>query len=153
MASRNRIDKDWERMYHKTLTATVQSDDTLSADAELVMPGVNPGETWKIQAEVRVTTTTVADFKLTLATPTGSTGWATLERVSTGGRTFIDFQTASFAFTDPNAAAEDVYILTAVIKVGAVGGAIALQWAQNTSTAVDTSLLAGSYMECERLPG
>lgn len=100
---------------------------------------------WFAQYVVRFTAPNPAgDLKIQLAGPAGFAYHLTSARVDAGGATvLIDDSTGTVTVQGAGATVRTV-VITASVAFGLVGGAVQLQFAQNTANATGTVILAGS---------
>ncbi len=128
--------------------STLQNDDNLQ-----VTIGAN--ETWTIDVMIRVVGS-AGDFKFALALPAGSTMWVTatgdnddsddgfLEMTSSG----TEYHISNFFSVNDT---ENLIHLKGIIVVGGTAGTVQLQWAQNSTNAIPTTVKAFSYMNATRV--
>lgn len=139
----------------KILTQTKQSDTTYADDDELVIP-VKPSEVILLRCEVFFDTGATPDFKFQITGPTSPTEVVIRGSYTAVGTTnatdFVDTSLpTSHAVTGTGGTTGGHARFSMLLQNGANTGNIALQWAQNTSDASDTSVLVGSFFEYLRL--
>lgn len=144
----------WTSVF-KTADQTKNSDDTIAADSELVAT-LTANKRYSIRIKVFYTGATTPDFKHQL-TFSGTTTRVTIRRKSIAPNTttqtdavfevFDAGATARACATGHDGCLEDDISL----DVGASGGDLEFQWAQNTSDAAATTVYAGSYIEYRQL--
>lgn len=145
-----------------TSDEVVNNSNTIQADNELTIT-VGANEDWEFEFVVTYISTTAADFRCGLKFPTSPTqiaygidGLATNaagsassmvgDRKQTAGLT-ADAATGADFGGDTNAA---VVVLKGFVRNGSNAGSVTLWWAQATTTAVDTTRKAGSWVEARR---
>lgn len=147
----------------KASDETVSSNATIQADDELVLP-IGASETWEFSFYVGYTTTTAADFKAGLKFPTTPTQisyeifCSGLDAVNSGGVTTMPTPVSFFLSSDAvgggpcgGDTTPTVAVYRGFLRNSTNAGNIVLWWAQNTSTAVNTTVKAGSYISARRL--
>lgn len=124
----------------KSADQSKTSDTTLAMDSELFIP-VGASETWVMRLLISTTSpTSVPDFKLTIAGPSGSSGYW-LESYDL----FAKYPLGTSAFESTGPTATD-FIIDALCVNGVTAGNFGLQWAQNTSSTDFSKVLAQSYL-------
>lgn len=121
-----------------------QSNITLTADPDLTA-GVLANTRYIFEFGLYVVTDATADWKHQLTFPAGSTIW---DNVNLDGNTVI--RNESTVFTNVGMTTTNFVLIKGGLIVGATPGALGIQWAQNTSTVVNTGTKAGSYLKLER---
>lgn len=126
-------------------TATFQNDNTLTL-------AVDANTTYRCHLHLSYTSGTTPDFKYQFTKPTGATlsAWS-----------FVGYSTAvAFAYGgsgDAQSIGGNVSALPldawGILTTSSTAGSFTLQWAQNTATASDTVVLAGSFLELLRVDG
>lgn len=139
----------------KLTTETRSATTTYADDAELVIP-VKPSEVILLRCEVFFNTGATPDFKFQVAGPTSPTEVVIRGSYTAVGTTnatdFVDTSLpTSHAVTGTGGTTGGHATFSMLLQNGANTGNIALQWAQNTSDAGDTSVLVGSFFEYLRL--
>ncbi|MFJ9318263.1 hypothetical protein [Streptomyces globisporus] len=141
------------RTVDKPTDEQVQSSLVLQDDDHLTIP-VSVGGRYAIDAMLAVDGDPAADLLLTIAAPPGSTGYWTPGAVTLG----VSDGTGSIRLTRyAPGASIGVGITAAGLMVAPLGtitaganGVIAVQWAQNVSSATPTILRAGSWLRVTR---
>ncbi|WP_097982266.1 hypothetical protein [Streptomyces sp. f150] len=141
------------RTVDKPLDEQVLSSTVLQDDDHLTIP-VSVGGRYSIDAMLAVDGDPAADLLLTIAAPPGSTGYWTPGAVTLG----VSDGTGSIRLTRyAPGASIGVGITAAGLIVAPLGtitaganGVIAVQWAQNVSSATPTILRAGSWLRVTR---
>lgn len=143
----------------KYLVETRQSTTTLTADAELGVY-LEANAVYYVELYAHYATTSAADNKFDWTAPTG----AVLLRAVTGasfsasetnldnvtGRFGVHGITTAVGYGDRNGSNQAAALETAIVTTQD-DGVLRLRWAQNTSTAADTSVNALSFMVVTRL--
>lgn len=126
----------------KKATETISSDSTLSDDAELKFD-LKAFEEVTVYVNLLVNSGTTPDFKKAWTVPTGAVGFHT-RSLTAAAEGLSDASVIGTSGSDQN-----VYSLV-TIHNGETPGTVVMQWAQNTSDASDTKVLAGSYLLVRR---
>lgn len=134
----------------KPASQTVNNSATLVNDTHLVFPA-GRDQHWMVRFVLLVNTGATPDVKFQLSVPSGAI--ARLLHVGTNAAgTFVEQDVAAAAdLTVNGTGARKLVILEAHIQMGATPGDIRLQWAQNTATVSDTTVMFGSVMVAERI--
>lgn len=131
----------------KDADETVNSNTTVQDDDDLLF-SVAANEKWQFEGVLFVTSAATPDFKMTFSGPSGAVGAYGL--LLNDGASAAAEDTASLA-TDSTvtiAGTSPVIIrFWGAIANGANTGSLKLQWAQDTSDAANTTVLAGSYIK------
>lgn len=133
----------------KTATQTVQSNPTLFNDSTLLFT-MAANTTYRIRGKIAVLGDSTADLVYALTGPATPTQVQVLvSHINT--TTFTNEVCSDYASTSNSvniSATQRAWIeFDAVIENGANSGTFAFQWAQLVSTAANTSVLKGSYLE------
>jgi hypothetical protein len=135
----------------KSATVTIQSDDSLNADAELLFP-MEANTTYRFRARIFYQTTANADFKYDYSGPASPTAvWLRRQVMAanasaySGIGTYLNLTPGAIAVL--GGAGVGLIELDGLIENGANAGNFQFSWAQNTSIAEDTSVKKGSYIE------
>ena len=129
-------------------------------DAELLLP-VLANTTYMIQGVIFFTTSATPDFKFQLTGPASPTDVTVrgsryaVEGTSTNGTRgeFVDVAlSVPRAVVGTNSGSDGYVDFRMRLENGANAGTVVLQWAQNTSDAADTTVLAGSHLNYIRVP-
>jgi len=130
----------------KTSTENRSSTSTLTSDAVL-RADYKTNATYEISGLIIHSSNSTADFKFQIA----DSGSATLIYLSVlgvvvGGSTEIKQEgTNGTVFTSEGASANRSLWIRGSAVIGGTSGALIVQWAQNTSNASTTSVVAGSF--------
>lgn len=149
----NGTTKKWEPkgfvLVRKTEDETVNND-TLQDDNHLSF-AVAVNEVWAIEMFLAFESTTVADLKLHLALPSGaSVRWSTSQhRGGTSGDPVYLSSAGDFALSGESGQPA-IHVMGTII-VSTTAGNAQLQWAQNTTEASDTKILANSWLKAHQL--
>lgn len=131
----------------------VNNSATLVNDAELLAT-VDASTVYAFTAMIFFTSGTTPDIKFAFTFPTGATcAWGHIGLLTsaspTGDADFGSYSSATSGVSGVSAAGTtgvQLVLLTGSISVGSTAGTLQLQWAQNTATASDTTLHAGSTL-------
>ncbi len=135
----------------KSADETVNNSSSFQSDDHLSF-AIGANEVWVAQYHLYVTTTAAADFKVGVLTPGGASPTTMVTGLVTGGGNAHSTNprlTGVDANVDVQLEGGDtkVGVTVAVLVVnGGTAGTVYLRWAQNTATAVDTKVLAGSLL-------
>jgi hypothetical protein len=128
----------------KPSDAIKASSTALTNDAALVLT-LGPSEDVEIEAVLFVTSPAAAGFKVALTGVGLASGrWGI-------GNTFVSASGATLTVATTGSA--QIIMLKGYIRGGASGGAVALQWAQDTSNAGTTTLHSFSYLKLFHVSG
>jgi len=136
----------------KVLNTARQSTDTVAADPELKF-NIEANTKYRFYFRVWYETTSTADFKFALAGPASPTKIVLERRYLTPNATAYAGQGTYTSYAGPSTTingtggTQGIVELEGLIENGANAGDVEFQWAQGTSTAVDTTVLRGSYVE------
>ena len=136
----------------KTVNTVIQSDDTVNDDADLRITTV-ANTNYMIRAMIVYTSPAAADWKYIWShsgttTDMIGTSW----RISDGDTAIANVLGDTDPLTGENLQTTtdselNMMFYHIFLRVGASGGTLIFRWAQNTSTAADTTLFAGSFLE------
>jgi len=138
----------------KKADQSVNNSTVLVADTALQFP-VTVGETYVFNFDLLVTNSNNAgpDWKCAVVAPAGSTGRATMSGDEPVGAVFPQATTTNLTTAGTLVNATIVADLNIPFQVSVQGvvtagatGTVQLQWAQNTATAVNLTVLAGSIL-------
>lgn len=134
---------------------TVNNSDTLQDDDDLIF-SIGANETWAVAYVLSVESTAAADFQLAVETPDGGdvghflllySGHEAPPNFDIVRALHVELNTAlSLAYAQPL-----VIIAHGLVSTGSTAGTVTLQWAQDTAVAVDTKVLAGSFVYARRM--
>jgi hypothetical protein len=142
----------------KTSDDSTISDTTLSADPDLTLT-VESDARYEMEAVIRYTSPVAADFKFAFTVPAGATGSFVYQGIQTGSAAgaYADDQhgvgttiTATPAVGGGAAINEAVSIHGQFTTAG-TSGSLTFTWAQNTSTASNTTVQADSFIKLTRM--
>lgn len=145
----------WAR---KTADESVTSSTTLQNDDTLVLQGVADA-VYEIEGALFYVGNTTGDIKVAFTFPSGNLYWFGKGGSEADGgfggvgasrhsASYNDASGTSTAFT--GSTTNLALLLKGVWVVGVSGGALQLQWAQNTSNATATTVKAGSFLRMQR---
>lgn len=148
-----------QHVAYKTANESVSSSTTFQDDNHLVVT-VRANTDYWMEMFLLTDGPTSADIKFAVIIPSGTLRWITdglnigatattgsaTRRVLTGGSpiTGSDVGTAGSGSTS-------IVMPRGLMRIGATGGNVRLQWAQNTSNATASRVLAGSFMRVLRV--
>lgn len=133
----------------KEADETVISNATLQDDDELLF-AVGANEVFQFEGVLNITTPAAADFRIGITGPTGATGSlsAIYSDLSTGS---IDAGSVAIGAAGGllliSGSVGNIVRFWGGIHNGSTSGNLTLQWAQATSTASNTTVMAGSYIK------
>jgi hypothetical protein len=134
-------------------TATVRNNtDVFAADPELASVPVTAGKAYKIDMGLIIDSSTVADFKIQLTAPAGSTlrltpnSFATTATAGSASGTINRSNTATTISLGAVNAGTDTTAMPQGSLIAGADGVVTLEWAQNTAEATDTRLEPGSWL-------
>lgn len=152
----DKVEPEWSTVV-KSVAETRNSTTTLADDAELILPCESEG-IYVFQIKVFFDTSATPDFKFKVTGP--STPDEVVLRghfVAVGDTADTDFVDTAFgtehAVTGTGGTTGGFVNINGLVNVGAAGGVIDFQWAQNTSDAADTTVLAGSHIRWLKVGG
>lgn len=131
---------------YKTTAETVISSSTLQNDDELFL-SVAASTTYQFLARIVYTSGTTPDIKIGFTYPVGTTASYTLLGIASGGTTLSAFHQTETSVSALEGATGTACLMTGTWTTSTTAGIIQLQWAQNTLTASNTQVLAGSFLE------
>jgi hypothetical protein len=126
----------------------IQSSTTLADDTVLKL-AVKKNATYRLKALILSNSGATPDLKVTFTGPTGATGkWL----MSPAGATVGGTPNALAAAVALDGAGADIaHIIDGYVTTSVTEGLVTFQWAQNTSDASNTKILAGSWLKLERV--
>ena len=140
----------------KTVTQNVNNSTTLVNDNAFAFTAAANTE-YHVKIVIKASTNgTAMTLKWTFALPSGTmevSGLSSNAGVTTAG-SWVGGASGTLSSPIPalsNTANTQVYIVEGLISVGATGGTVTLQWAQNAAVATNLSFMAGSFMIYEPL--
>ena len=129
----------------KSADQTKVSDTTFADDSQLVIP-LKANAAYYVTIYIVVNSHATPDFKYDITLPTGAAGIK--NTVAMTSVTFTGTQDIETAVTAIDTDATDQHLLiVGKVTMGTTIGNIAFQWAQNTSSAEDTIVRAGSMIQ------
>lgn len=130
----------------KTSTENRSSNSTMTSDAVL-RADYKTNATYEISGLIIHNSNSTADFKFQIADSGSATLiYLSVLAVAVGGSTEIKQEgTNGTVFTGEGASANRSMWIRGTCVVGGTPGALIVQWAQNTSNASTTSVVAGSF--------
>src|SRR3990167_8749724 len=133
----------------KTSDVSVQSDNTVNDDSQLRFM-VSANEWVFGHAVIFITSGTTPDFRYNFSVPVGATGTrfdAALSAVVMSVTATLVTEETAIATTG----AKQAIFIPFSLLVGSTAGEVIFRWAQNTSTASNTTVHAGSYIKVWRV--
>lgn len=133
----------------------VNNSNTLQDDDELFFP-VLAEEVWDVEAIIIYDAGTAADFKWDFSVPGTEVGLGVAHRLQvaaagTGDDLIDDADTGGSGVGGLGVGTQTAMHIRILITVGAEDGNIQFRWAQNTTTANDTTVHAGSYLRAQKV--
>ncbi len=139
-------DKLRTRIVIKASDETVVSSTTIQDDDELFI-GVDSKSKYSFEVNIDLTSSSVPDFKWKFSSPAGTVGSYVVSGARFGGGQGglqvgnIDVE-LNLAILDTGS----TVLISGIIETGNTSGTLTFQWAQDTSSAVDTIVKANSFM-------
>jgi len=127
----------------KQVTEVLNDDDTTQNDDELFIENLLPNTRYAFYLQVFMQSDAVADIKTGFSVPAGAIG-----RVLSGNfnanvpQAVVGLAVTAKAVSN---ALEKVMSFTGHVGIAGTGGTMQFQWAQNTATAINTSVFFGSH--------
>jgi hypothetical protein len=138
----------------KPIDETVNASVTMQDDDDLQWPMSVAGATYRFECRLSYASSTTADLKLQWSVPAG----AGMAYQAMGLSTALAYQNLSsvaatnvITFGGNGTGTALCAWLNGIVTVGGTTGTMKLQWAQNTSDATNTRMLAASYGTLWRL--
>lgn len=138
------------RLAFKTSAQTVNNSTTLINDSQLFM-SVAANTNYAFTSRFVFSSNSTANIKFGFTFPVGAVGSYTLYGIAAGGSTLAAFHQTETSVSALAGAAGTACTMTGSWTIGANAGVIQLQWAQNTATAVNTQVLAGSFIRLDQV--
>lgn len=137
----------------KTADETINNNSTLQNDDHLFVP-VAANRVYTFEAVLFYSTNATANLKAAFTFPAGATlSWAPITYTTLGTNTLYEsaintWQGAS-GTANPLGGGGDypMALLRGMLRTGSTAGTLQLQWAQNSATAVNSTVKADSYIE------
>lgn len=133
---------------YKPTDQTVNNSATMQNDNALVV-SVTANAVYRVEMRLRVASGATPDFKYQFTLPAGATGLYSAVTSATGPLVFFVFDDNMSLPQSTEASASTLAF--GLLTVGATAGNVQLQWAQNTATVSDTTVLNGSYLYFTRM--
>jgi hypothetical protein len=124
----------------------VISSSTLQDDNDLFFP-VLANEMWSVQLYLSISSGTGPDFKFNFSVPAATT--YAFSQISQATAVCLDYVNSDQSIST-SGAGNNAAIIPAFFRVGATPGTVTFRWAQNTPTATNTILQAGSSLIARR---
>jgi hypothetical protein len=135
----------------KATNEVVNNSIALQDDNELSF-AIGPNETWTYRYVVQANSGTAPDLRFAVAAPVGAT--CNVSYSDPEGASSIANVGCGVAMTAiPGNGAPDLYEITGSVINGSTPGNVTLQWAQNSLSATDTIVHAGSFLYAVRSVG
>lgn len=140
----------------KTTDKTVISSTTLTDDTQLVLP-VAAGTTYLLQGYLIYSSATGPDAKIGLTVPASTTwqmspfGLLTSVAATSGSLETAVSTVSGIAMGGNGTGVKVAALVTGTVVVAATAGTVAVSFAQNTSTATNTVLHTGSWLQLTRV--
>lgn len=137
----------------KTADETLSSTATVQNDDELLM-AVPASTTYHFKLWLIINSGTTPDFKFGWSVPAGTTmSWSVQEGApATLAAALQGPFTAASVPPINGVAADQIVIAEGLVIVSTTPGTMRLQWAQNTSTASNTSVKTNSWLRLWKMP-
>jgi hypothetical protein len=137
---------------YKSADETVNNSATLQNDDHLFF-SIGANETWTFRFVLFANSGTTPDLKAAVSAPSGASCiYAAIDAEAAVTTPQVTTCGTATALLSGNGA-YDVYEVVGTVVNGATAGTVTLQWAQNTATAANTIVAAGSYMHAFILVG
>lgn len=135
-----------------------QSVTSTSADSELVL-ALAANTHYEFEALILYDSSTTADFKATMAAPAGATCQFTSQQPASSVASLPGAAQAHkvYAAGDvstpgaPGAATKTAMFIKGIVRVSSTAGNLSFNWAQNSTEAADTKVLADSYIKAVKV--
>ena len=140
------------RVITKSVDETVNNSVTLQNDDEMLAALSASTRYWFV-CVVSVDSSGIADFKVAFTVPTGATvHYNTVYPNTASVLTFAQSNASAgtIALQGLGAGTPSGNLIVGYVNVGTTAGNLQLQWAQDTATAVNTTVLANSYLEAHK---
>ena len=131
----------------KSADETVNNSTTFQNDDALLL-AVRANTTWVVKLALLVNSSAVADFKVQITGPAGSTIEGFFAGLDATGNSPGSF---GASLTLPGAGANELKPIEFLVIIGSTAGDIQVQWAQNTAQVSDTKVLADSCLVAVQL--
>ena len=130
----------------KTVTETVNDDDTLQDDDVLLFP-VLANKTYHMRCWILVLSNATADFKFQWAVPAGAgIDLVCSDQLNPGANNAIAYRAAGAPYVINGTGGYEVYFMEGLVYIVGTPGNVVLQWAQNTAHASDAQIYGRSWL-------
>ncbi len=136
----------------KAADETVNNSSVMQNDDDFTF-SIGANETWAFQIYADVVSSTAADFKATVTAPASSTCRIDFNNIYNVQNNYITSCGVTSGVIPHSDSADEEYIMYGTVVSGATSGSVTLQWAQQTATAVNTTMRAGGYMVAYKISG
>ena len=137
----------------KSANQSLASSKVLQNDTALLF-AIGASQTWIFELYIIWESVSGADIDFSVTAPAGTTGYWSLHPQWGAGNAFQRTDAFTFGTSQPmggaGATTPQVTLLKGIAVSGATAGNITLQWAQNTSNATATTVLADSWLMATR---
>lgn len=138
------------RIAFKTSAQTVNNSTTLVNDTQLLI-AVPANTNCIFTSRFLYTSGTTPDIKFGFTYPVGTTGSYTLYGIASGGSALNAFHQTETSVSALEGGTAVACTMVGSFSIGANAGVVQLQWAQNTQTASNTQVLAGSFIRLDQV--
>jgi hypothetical protein len=138
------------RIGFKTSSQTVNNSTVLVSDSQLFVT-VSANTSYVFTGRFLYTSGTTPDIKFGFAYPTAATATYTLYGIAAGGASLAAFHQTEASVGALEGGTAIACTMTGSWTIGANGGTVQLQWAQNTANASNTQVLAGSFLRLDQV--
>ncbi len=139
----------------RRLTVVKPLDEVLVGNQELQSDDdlrflIQPGETWVFSASLIGNSREMTGFRFGMGAPAGSSCVVSAGRL--GGNAAGVVRTCGAPVRDIDGTGDDApYLLSGVVRSGALAGAVSFEWAQEKARNSATAMRAGSFLTAERV--
>lgn len=143
---------------YKTANEDRASNATLTDDTDLTL-ALAGSAVYYVEMYIHYATPTAAGFQTAWTVPSGATGnrWTTgagsnqITSDNVSGRWTVIAYASSASYGDRGSSTNQLGLLEQSVMTTTNAGTVALQWAQDVSTAANTRVAAGSFLRATRL--
>lgn len=139
------VEESLIQLVYKTADETIQSDTTLSNDSQLFL-GVEANASYVFDSVIFFNTGGTPDYKGQWSAPSGATLTFQCTGYSISDVLGVFWNSVGSLQTIAGNGTPRAHSMSGTLIVGSTAGTLRWQWAQNTSTASNTSTLIGSYI-------
>lgn len=145
-----------QQVARKTATESVTSSTSVQDDDHLTMT-LNANTNYWIDGHLITDGALAGDFRMQFVVPSGTIRWLANGPVSgaTGTVTDVDRNykvgSATTVMGTIAAGTNNVVLIFGIARIGASGGTFKIQWAQGTSNATATRVMANSFLRAVRM--